>query len=187
MIHIRVFSIVSIIAASTAWGATFNLLGLGNNLPSPLVLNVDGIQARLSGGPVFNSSATTFGVDANTSGGYVDDPNLIDGVETLFIVFDQDVLLDSITISQFDDQDSGVLLLKSVTTFPLSNGLINVGGIRLSAKSTDNRVTSSIGTLSGGTRGFSLDQFTVRAVPEPAAMGLALLGLTACAKWRRRG
>lgn len=104
---VRVFSVLCGLAASTAYGVTFNLLGLGANLPTPLVLSVDGIQLRLSAGLGFNSTSTSFGIDQSTSGGYVDDPNLIDGAETLFLFFDQDVLLDSITISQFDGQDSG--------------------------------------------------------------------------------
>jgi MYXO-CTERM domain-containing protein len=174
---VRVSGILCALLSSTACGATFNLLGLGPNVPTPLVFTVDGIQLRLTGGLVYNSSSTTFGMDTNTSGGFVDDPNLIDGNETLNLFFNQDVILDSITISQYDNQDSGELLLKGVTTFPLSNGTINVGGIRLHANSSDYRVVSNIGPVAGGTRGFSLDRISVRAVPEPAAMLLAVLAL----------
>lgn len=183
---IGIISVVCGLAASSAFGATFNLLGLGANLPTPLVLNVDGIRLTLDGGGGFNSSSTSFGIDKNTSGGYVDDPNLIDGFETLFLFFDQDVLLDSIVISEFDSQDSGDLVLKSILTIPLSNGLVDVGGIRLNANSSNYRVTSSIGILTGGTRGFSLDQISVRAVPEPVALCLAFVGLTVCMTCGRR-
>lgn len=186
MALVRFIGPLCVLVASTAWGSTFNLLGLGANLPGPLVLTVDGIQVTLSGGARFNSSAATFGIDANNSGGYVDEPNLFDGDETLFIVFNQDVLLDSVTISQYDSQDVGVLLLKAVTEFPLRNGLVDAGGILLKANSTDYRVMSSLGLLTGGTRGFSLDQISVRAVPEPTALGLALVGLAVGAKRRRR-
>jgi hypothetical protein len=161
---------------------TLNLLGRGSNLASPLIINAGGINVTLSAG-IFNSSATSFGIDAFTSGGYIDDPNLIDGNETLFMSFDQDVLLDAITISHFDDQDTGTLILKSISAdFPLHNGVVTVGGIRLpsdSIHSTDYRVQSNIGPIAGGTRGFSLDSIDFRPVPEPASCLLAFLAVGA--------
>ncbi len=158
-------------------GATFHLLDMGTGLSSPHVVTVDGIQMTLSDGGVFNSTASSFGIDQSNPS---DDPNLIDGVEILFLIFDQDVFLDSILISNFEGQDNGYLDLKSTATFPLASGIINVGGIRLKAGSTDYRVGASNG-------GFSLDQVTVRAVPEPTVLGIALVGLMGLACRRCRG
>jgi hypothetical protein len=73
----------------TAAGASFRLTS--DCLKSSASPGV--IVRTLSASLRFNSSATSFGIDENTSGGYVDDPNLIDGNEILFMFFDRDVLL----------------------------------------------------------------------------------------------
>jgi hypothetical protein len=168
-----VAGLICLLAAPAASATTFDLLGLGTDLPSPLMLTQDGIQLTLSGS-VFNSTATSFGMGIDNS---YNDPFLIDASETVFMIFDRDVYLDSVLISSFDDQDSGVLLFKGVASFPLTNGPVDAGGIRLIAGSSSNRVVSTIGLPASGTRGFSLDQITVRVVPEPATLNLAMLAL----------
>jgi hypothetical protein len=173
------------LVTSTALGATFDLLGLGSNLPTPLVLKVEGIQLSLAGGLGFNSSSTSFGIDGIDSGGFIDDPNLIDGDETLHMILNHEAFLESITISHFDAQDSGELRLQSVVSIPLHDGVVEAGDFRLVAHSTNHLVISTIGAVAGGTRGFSLDKITVRAIPEPAAVTVGMIGLLCLALNRR--
>jgi hypothetical protein len=175
--------VVCLLVGQNASAYTLNLLGRGSNLPQRLIINAGGINVDLRAGIFFNSTATSFGIDSFTTSSFIDDPNLIDGNEILFIAFDQDVLLDAITISQFDEQDTGTLILKSVTAdIPLHNGINALGGIRLPSgptHATDYRVQSNIGPIAGGTRGFSLDSIDFRPVPEPASCLLMFLAISA--------
>jgi hypothetical protein len=133
---------------------------------------VDGLTLTLTGPSVFNSLTNSFGIDSTFL--TPDDPNLIDISETMFFQFNEPVLLDSVVISQFDSQDSGELLLKAAgVTLPLANGSMNIGGVFLQANGSD-RVNSLMVTATGGTRGFSVDRFEVRAVPEPCMPGLII-------------
>jgi len=180
--HLIAFGLAFTLAIESQ-AATFHLLNRGLGLTNPQEYTVEGITLTLSGSATYNSTPTSFGMDSEFF--MPDDPFLIDLTENLFFQFNQPVLLDSIVISQFDNEDSGGVLLKDLgVNFPLRNGTMNLGGVRVN-KSASDRVYAAILT-SGGTKGFSLDQIVVRAVPEPTTFLLVCLtGLSMFAVRRR--
>ena len=179
--QLLIVGVLSLVACEVR-AATFELINQGLGLTNPLAFTVDGIKLSLSGGSSYNSTATSFGID---SFGTTDDPLLIDVTETLFFQFDQAVLIDSIVVSLFDGQDAGGVLFKAAgIQVPLQNGTMNFGGLRLGIGGSD-RIFASLGNLTGGTRGFSIDRITVRPVPEPAAIALAAAALLSVSANRR--
>jgi hypothetical protein len=162
--------------------ADFELLNRGLGLSTPLSFTVDGIKLTLSGGGTYNSSSTSFGIDSQFA--QSDNPELIDLTETLFFQFDQDVLIDSVTISQFDSDDAGEILFKSAgVILPLQNGIMSFGGLRLGKLGSD-RIYAALSS-GGGTKGFSVDRMVVRVVPEPSTIVLAA-ACAVCAGCRRK-
>jgi len=76
------------------------------------------------------STTTTFGVDGS---GANDAINLLDGgngtAESVLFLFNHDVIIDSITLSQFNGADAGTLNIKALGNFPLGPGTTTIGQI----------------------------------------------------------
>jgi PEP-CTERM motif len=146
-------------------------------------LTQDGLTATLSALPatfnqppvrdlVLNQTASSFGVNVvGTTCGGLEDSALIDGGclgEAVGVVFDHDVVLNSLKVSNFGSSDVGLVTIGTTTIDILSTGAHSLEDILLPKGNP-----WSIAWIAGN--GFSFDNFTVTPVPEPAT--LALLGL----------
>jgi hypothetical protein len=122
----------------------------------------------------FTSTATRFGIDGS---GASDVSDLIDGgngtAESLAFLLSPAVILDSIVISEFDDDDAGTVNLKGIGTFNVSNG-VNTFGSPLLGSGSANFIQWTGTNASSATRGFSVDAINVHTVPEPPAVFIAM-------------
>ena len=146
--------------ASPAVAIYFDLHGLTPSTGFNYNLSAGGINVTVGGsGFLLKSGPTTLGIDSNSAN---DNPNLVDGgggsAESFAILFGQTVLLESIQISQFDPGDAGSFNIKGGSTISLQNGLNTVNNF---ASSGANFPRWTGDTVSGGTRGFSVDGFSV--------------------------
>jgi hypothetical protein len=151
--------------ATPAHAVFFDLHGLTPNQSLGYSLTLGGITAQVGGtGFLMKSGATTFGIDATSAN---DNPMLIDGgggfAENFSFLFNPTVVFDSLLISQFDSVDSGRFDIKSGQQIALTNGVTDVG---ILAASSANYLRWTGDSVSGMSRGFSVDGFTVRLVGD---------------------
>jgi hypothetical protein len=176
--------VVAIFVAAQARAAVFDLHDLGP-LTSSKSITVGGITLSLQSSPgILTSSASTFGIDGT---GANDAANLIDGgngaAEKITFIFNPQVVIDSIAISQFDPTDAGTVDVKGAGTLALHDG---VNTINLTAGATSANFLQYTGPLTSGvTNGFSLDSITVHTTPEPSS-ALAVGALATLFTRRRR-
>ena len=166
---LRGVAVLSIVLwASPAFAIYFDLHGLTPSTAFNYNLSAGGINVTVGGsGFLLKSGPATLGIDSNSAN---DNPNLVDGgggsAESFAILFGQTVLLESIQISQFDPGDAGTFNIKGGSTFSLQNGLNTVNNF---ASSGANFLRWTGDTVSGGTRGFSVDGFSARLAGTPPA------------------
>ena len=154
-------------------------------------LTLDGLTATLQASPqtyngtvaVLNQTSSSFGINVlNTSCGSLEDSAQVDGGcggESLQISFDQDVLLNSLRLSSFGTADEGLVTIDDTTEVSLLNtGLHSLSNVYLFAGDV-----WTIGYVKGN--GFSVDNFTVTSVPEPASLLLLTVGAFGVALTRR--
>jgi hypothetical protein len=142
-------------------------------------LTQDGLTATLSAQPatfnepplrnlVLNQTASSFGVNVvGTTCGGAEESALIDGGclgEAVAVVFDHDVFLNSLRVSNFGSSDVGLVTIGATTIDILSTGTHSLGNVFLTAGDP-----WSIAWVEGN--GFSFDNFTV-TVPEPGTLAL---------------
>jgi hypothetical protein len=160
---------IALASAEPASAIFFDLRGLTPSTAGTYNLTAGGITATLNG-PGMRSGAMTFGVDHPSA---TDNPLLIDGgggasaAESFSILFSQTVLFESIQISQFDPGDAGTFNIKSGSTINLANGTNAVSQYTGGFSANFLRWTGD--NVSGGTRGFSVDGFSVRLAGVPPA------------------
>lgn len=156
-------------------------------------LTRDGLTATLAALPYsyagnefqLNRTASAFGVNVKgTTCGTLEDSATLDGGcigEVIQVVFDMDVLLNSLVVSLFGPYDQGSVKA-GVASFDIgSTGSHSLGNTFLTA-GTPWTVAHTAGN------GFSFDRFTATAVrvSEPAVVSLLLLGMGAIAAGRRK-
>ena len=155
----------------------------------------DGLTATLTAYPttfdepplrdvVLNRTASAFGVNVvGTTCNGAEDSARIDGGcagESIGIIFDQDVYLNTLMVSSFQaGTDEGLILFNRRSLPILNTGLQDLGGLYLSAGAP-----LTVAWVSGG--GYSLDNVTVTRVPEPTTLLLLGSGLIVIATLRRR-
>jgi hypothetical protein len=132
------------------------------------------LNGSSSTGSLLNSTATEFGINAAGSG---DATSLFDtnnGQEALWVSFDRAVTIKSITVSSFTggNVETGAYQVAdgSLVNFTVS------GTHTVDAALSQDSFFKIIAFAEGGGNGWSLNSFTVEAVPEPAAAGLLGLG-----------
>lgn len=156
--------------------------GVYTNTGSGLTLEAS-LSAYLNGnyssGSQLNSTVSEFGINAAGSG---DDTALFDtnnGQEALWVSFNRAVTIKSITVSSFTggNVETGAYQVAdgSLVNFTAS-GIYTVDSIL-----SQGSYFKVIAVNEGGGNGWSLNSFTVEAVPEPATIAiLSFGGLAAC-------
>jgi len=151
-------------------------------------LNLGGLTATLWASPttyygsnvVLNQTSTSFGVnvDGTTCGGAEDSATIDGGCinEAIKIVFDSDVIVNSLSVSNFGTtaagiKDAGVATLAAVTYYINNTGFQSLGDTFLLAG-------SALTVAYVGGNGFSLDSFTVTtSTPEPFTVMVLVVGV----------
>jgi hypothetical protein len=159
-------------------------------------LTLDGLTATLAALPttfdghalLLNQTASGFGVNVDgTTCGSTEDSAAIDGGcigEKIRIVFNTDVLLNSLRVSNFGTADLGLTIMGAYSLSIASTGLHSLSNTFLAAGDA-----LYVGYTAGN--GFSLDNFTATAVPgapvpEPATAALLAIGMGVMRLARRR-
>ncbi len=142
-----------------------------DNLASASVTN-GGLVATLTASEgVLNRTTDGFGIN----GIGTDDTDALNLGQYIDVVFDQAVTFSNLNVSSWGVSDAGEVQLGSAFD---SQGSISGTGDTAYNFSVDAgaivRIRSTAG--SSATNGFSVDSFTVEAIPEPAVMGF--IGLT---------
>jgi hypothetical protein len=132
---------------------------------------------------VLNQTASSFGINVETTTcGGAEDSALIDGGcigESIQIVFNHSVLLNSLRVSSFGATDQGLVTIGATTINITNTGVLSLGNTFLSAGSP-----WSVAFTAGN--GFSLDNFVVTdTVPEPMTLLLVGSGLVGVCVRRR--
>jgi hypothetical protein len=146
-------------------------------------LTIDGLTATLTALPttfnepplrnlLLNQTASSFGINVdNTTCGGDEESDQLDGGctnESIRIVFNHGVILNSFRVSSFGAADLGLVTIGAITIPIISTGSHPLGGLFLAAGDP-----WSVAFTAGN--GFSLDDFVVTdTVPEPTS--LLLLG-----------
>lgn len=203
MRFLLVFVVSVIPALATAAPITFDLRGAAvDALAGPLAvdvnsfsLTIDGLTATLAAQPasfggnalVLNQTASAFGVnvEGTTCGAGAEDSDELDNGcvgESIDVLFSQGVFLNSLRVSSFGTTDRGTVTMGASSYLIAATGLHNLGNVFLAA-GTPMNVAYTAGN------GYSFDNFTVTAVPEPASLfllGSGIVAVAAKAKRRRR-
>ncbi len=142
-----------------------------DNLASASVTN-GGLVATLTASEgVLNRTTDGFGIN----GIGTDDTDALNLGQYIDVVFDQAVTFSNLNVSSWGVSDAGEVQLGSAFD---SQGSISGTGDTAYNFSVDAGVVVRIRSTAGSsaTNGFSVDSFTVEAIPEPAVMGF--IGLT---------
>jgi hypothetical protein len=154
----------------------YTQVGSGLTLKASMFAYLNGSN---SAGSLLNSTASEFGINAVGSG---DATSLFDtnnGQEALWVSFDRAVTIKSITVSSFTagNVETGA--------YQVANGSLvtfTAGGTYTIDTAMDQGAFFKIIALDeGGGNGWSLNSFSVEAIPEPATVILlGIGGLAAC-------
>jgi hypothetical protein len=132
------------------------------------------LNGSYSSGSQLNSTAAEFGINATGSG---DEAALFDtnnGQEALWVSFNRAVTIKSVTVSSFTsgNVETGAWQAAegSLVTFTAS------GTHTIDTVLNQGSYFKMIALNEGGGNGWSLNSFTVEAVPEPATIGLIVFG-----------
>ena len=121
---------------------------------------------------MLNRTSSGFGVN----GAGTDDTDGLNAGQYIDLVFNQDVSFESMNISSWGASDAGVVQLGPVfdAQGSLAKNDTAFGFDVLKASSHSVRILATAD--SGATNGFSVNSFTVDAIPEPAVLGLLGIG-----------
>lgn len=132
------------------------------------------LNGSISPGSQLNSTVSEFGINAAGSG---DAPSLFDtvnGREAMWVSFDRAVTIKSITVSSFTggNVETGACQVAngSLVNFTAS------GSYAIDTALAQGSFFKTIAVNTGGGNGWSLNSFTVEAVPEPLSFSLMGLG-----------
>lgn len=159
--------------------------GIYTNAGSGMVLKA-AMLACLNGsystGSQLNSTVSEFGVNAAGSGDATSLFDTINGQESLWISFDRAVIIKSITVSSFTsgNVETGAYQVAAGNLFCFTaNGIHSIDSVL-----NQGDFFKVIALDMGGGNGWSLNSFTVEAVPEPVTSGL--LGFGGLLVWLAR-
>jgi hypothetical protein len=176
------FAIITLLAWSLAGHAhagliTFDLLGdsaiysvLDNQAAGSVV--VDGLTATLTASDgVLNRTASGFGVNGTPT---TDDTDALNTDQYIDIVFDQTVVFSNLNISSWNSgTDVGEVQLGS--SFTTQGGIQGTGDTDYHFQVNHGETIRIFATNTDVGNGFSVDSFTVEAIPEPAVIGFIFL------------
>jgi hypothetical protein len=157
--------------------ASFTLFDLSSGIAATLTAN--------SG--VLNRTASAFGINAEGTG---DDTDTIDGVlvaEHVTIVFNQAVTFDALQLSLYTPSAGDLAALK-IGSNPVVHPVPQTSAIDTYSFTTANYVGPGETVVLGWVEanGFSFDNFTVSAVPEPGTLALLCVAAVGYGLCRRR-
>ncbi len=137
------------------------------------------LNGSYSAGSLLNSTASEFGINAAGSGDATSFFDTNNGQESLWVSFDRTVTIKSVTVSSFTGGNV------ETGAYQVANGsLVNfTAGGTYAVNTTLNQGSffKIIAIDKGGGNGWSLNSFTVEAVPEPATIVmLGVGGLMVC-------
>ena len=171
------------VASAQAALITFDLLGdaaiynvLDDKASGSVV--VDGVTATLTASHgVLNRTGSGFGVnDLSTSS---DDTDALNANQWIDVEFDQAVIFTNLNVSSWGTNDTGEVRL--APTFASQGGIAGTGDTEYYFHvDPEQTVRFFAASDTGEANGFSVDSFTVEAIPEPAAIGfVSLVGIGA--------
>lgn len=148
-----------------------DVYGLLDEKASDTAVSLSGVTATFSPstGDTLNQTTKGFGVNAAASG---DDTDAFNIGEYMTVSFSTNVLLTSVTVSSWGDNNEGLICVGETCT----NTLTSTG------THTFDDITIESGTLlkfscsqdSNAGNGWSLDSFVIQTIPEPATVTLLL-------------
>jgi hypothetical protein len=119
---------------------------------------------------VLNRTASGFGINGTGS----DDTDALNSGQYIDLRFSQNVTFSNVTVSSWGSSDAGELQLGP--SFVSQGSLSGTGDTAYDFLVNEGETVRILATAdSGPTNGFSVDSFMV-AIPEPAALGLIILG-----------
>lgn len=132
------------------------------------------LDGSYSSGSTLNSTASAFGINASETGddtAYFDTNN---GQEALWVSFNRDVTIKSITVASFTagNVETGAYQVASGSLVDFTAS----GTYSIDTVLTQGSFFKVTAINEGGGNGWSLTSFTVEAIPEPAAVSMLSLG-----------
>lgn len=183
-VHAELFTFDMINKNGVSWdglsAGVYTNTGSGRTLEASLSAYLNG---SYSAGSQLNSTAAEFGINAAGSG---DDTALFDtnnGQEALWISFNRTVTVRSITVSSFTggNVETGAYQVAAGSLVNFTSS----GTYAVDAVLNQGSYFKIIAVNEGGGNGWSLNSFTVEAVPEPATIAILGFGGLAASLLRR--
>lgn len=163
-----------------------------------ITLTAEAYLDGVSAGTEFNGAGTSFGINAAGTGDETQRFDNDNGIESMVFSFDTAGTFDLIDLRYIDNAGAeAVLSFAGGNTYLLNYDNIYTGGSYTVSQdaflinesfSAGQLITLSISASADPGQNFSLESFTVSAVPEPSAYamltGVAVLGLALCRRKR---
>lgn len=140
------------------------------------------LNGSVSTGSLLNSTVAAFGINAAGTGddtAYYDTNN---GQESLWVSFDRDVIIKSITVASFSSGNTETGAYQVAHGMPVS--FTSSGTYNIDTALTQGEFLKITAVDEGGGNGWSLSSFTIEAIPEPVTA--FMLGFGGLAVWTVR-